>query len=131
MFLLALTLSMSSCQSAKIKSPVAVVGEHWVKISEHPPSFQPRVCSGNKDTSYRSGDWFDIGDAAGSRYFVPFKVLGTIPRQKLIDEVLAARSEKKQRELIQTKNSDIVKSGGLLVLSLPGLMFYGLGHTVH
>lgn len=116
---LALTGTLTSCQSTKVKSPVPVIAEHWVKISEPPPAFQPRVCSGNNDTSFRSGDWFEIGDAAGSRYFVPFKVPGTIPRQRLIDEVLAARSERKQQEVIHTQQSAAAKKGGLLLLSLP------------
>lgn len=124
---LALTGTLASCQSTKIKSPVPVIAEHWVKISDPPPAFQPRFCSGNNDTTYHSGDWFEIGDPAGSRYFVPFKVSGTIPRQKLIDEVVAARSERKQREVIHTQQSAAAKKGGLFLLSLPLGFAAGLG----
>jgi hypothetical protein len=109
----------------KVKPTVPVVQDHWVKISEHPPSFQPRVCVANNDTSYRSGDWFEIGDAAGSRFFIPFKVAGS--RQSLIDEVIAARSEKKQREILHTKVASRSKDSGLFLLSLPLGIVGGMG----
>lgn len=112
-------LALTSCQSMKVKPPVPVISAHWMKISERPPAFQPRACSDNQDTGYRRGDWFEIGDGAGTRYFIPFRVPGPIPRQKLIDEVIAARSEKKQREMIHKGNKDAAKNGGLFLLSLP------------
>lgn len=124
---LLILMALSSCQGMKVKPPVAVVGAHWVKISERPPAFQPRVCSGNKDTGYRTGDWFELGDAEGTRYFIPFIVPGPIPRQKFIDEVIAARPEKKQREMAHQARTDAAKNGGLFLLSLPLGMGAALG----
>lgn len=108
-----------SCQGARIQKAVPIIRDHWVKVSEHPPTFHARGCDANADTSFNYGEWFEIGDAQGSRFFIPFKVAGNLPRPILVKEVMAARSEKEQREVNVKIRQMETKNAGLFLLGAP------------
>jgi hypothetical protein len=87
-----------SCQTATPPAADVTKGptqSHWVKVSSQPPTYYPRGVAADHPTDHWSGEWVDTGDDHGTRYFIPFRELGGIDRQRLVNEALSARSERK------------------------------------
>jgi len=89
---------------------VAVPSQHWVKVSSHPPTFYPRGVAADCPTDCQSGEWIHTGDKQDTRYFIPVRGCGGVPRQTLVNEALAARSDKKVRQIAASDRVDHVCS---------------------
>lgn len=110
---------LASCQSAKIQKPGSIDKSHWVKASDHPSSYVVRGYDPTSGTSYSDGEWIETGDTQGSRYFIPYKVTGSVPKPELVKEALAARTEKKRQEIASHNREHSVRDAGLFVLGTP------------
>lgn len=99
-----------SCQSSSAPPAPQVrqpsIGHHWVKVATEPPTFYPVGVAYDSSTDYLSGEWVEIGDEKASRYFIPLHLPGGPPRQELVNEALAMRSERKLREIAKQDSSD-------------------------
>ena len=88
-----------SCQNTGVSPQVdaarPLAQTHWVQVSSRPPTYYPRGVAANCPTDHQSGEWVYTDDARGTRYFIPLHGVRRIPRQSLVQEALAARSEKK------------------------------------
>lgn len=121
-----LTVAMlASCQSAKVQKTAAVDKSHWVKASDHPPSYVARGYDAASGTTYSEGEWIETGDEQGSRYFIPYKVTGPVRKPELVKEAMAARTEKKQEEIVAHNRQHLAKTVGLFVLGTPVWSAYG------
>lgn len=100
-------LLSAACQSSgpppAAKVLPSAAARHWVKVSSQPPTFYPRGAARDCPTDYRSGDWVQTGDAAGTRYFVPVGDPGGHSSRALLDEALAMQTD---RKLAQTAAED-------------------------
>ena len=127
-FMLALMM-LASCQSAKIQKTTAFDKTHWVKAFDHPPSYVARGYDPADGTTYSEGEWIESGDAKGSRYFIPYKVTGPVPRPELVKEAIAARTDKKRQEIASHNRKHLAKNLGLFVLGTPVWMAYGIAQS--
>ena len=80
-------------------APVAFSKQHWVQVSSRPARFYPRGVEADVPTDWHSGEWVVTGDEQDTRFFIPFQGIGGARRQALLDEALAARSEKKLQQI--------------------------------
>jgi len=115
-----LTLMMlASCQSTKIHKYVTFDNSHWVKASDHPPSYVVRGYDPTAGTTYSEGEWIETGDEPGSRFFIPYKVTGPVSKPDLVREAMGARTEKKRQEIASHNRQHTAKNMGLFVLGTP------------
>lgn len=125
----AAALSAVSCQLSdippKANPATPVVRDHWVKVTARPPTYYPRGVPADTSTDHWSGEWVDTGDDLGTRYFIPLHGLGGVDRRSLVQEALAARSDKKlaqiaaeDREIRDTQMIQTVVFGPLAVAGL-------------
>jgi len=80
-------------------APVAFSSHHWVRVSPRPPTFYPRGVAADTPTDLHSGEWVYTKDDRDTRFFIPFRGCGGVPRETLVNEAMAARSEKKMRQI--------------------------------
>ena len=125
---LLLGIGLTSCapSSSKwqpaTKSPstaTQAASANWVKVRSNPPTWYPRGTRTDYPTDFRSGEWVSTGDRQGSRYFIPVHVTGTIPRQTLVKEALAAGSTRKQVGIATEDCVECLKTTGNLVVGVP------------
>jgi hypothetical protein len=95
-------LTLISCQTGPVPLKAVdakpVPQAHWVKVSSKPPTFYPRGVPASCPTDHWSGEWVETGDEKGTRYFIPFRVLG-VRRLQFVHAALSARSEQKLVEV--------------------------------
>jgi hypothetical protein len=94
-------LALVSCQTT---SPPAVQSGkvpyqagHWTMVASKPPTYFPRGVPAGAPTNWQDGEWFRICDAAGTRYFIPFKIPAGSNRGRLVSEVCSLRTDDYQR----------------------------------
>jgi len=82
-------------------------------------------------TDHHSGEWVYTDDARGTRYFIPLRGCGRIPRQTLVHEALAARSEKKLDQIaaedMETHTQGMARTVAFGPLVVVGGIMAGMG----
>lgn len=100
-------------------APVAPAGQ-WVKVRSNPPTYYPRGVPADCATGFSDGEWVYTGDAAGSRFFIPFKLRPAARRNALLDEALAARDPAKVRRIAAEESARKLRTGaGAIVAASP------------
>lgn len=109
---------------------------HWVQVGTHPPTYYPRGIAVDCPTDCHSGEWVDAGDAAGRRFFIPFRSGGGIPRQTLVREAWSARSAEQvrritaeDRAILRQNVSDAILYGPLVGTGIAALGLVTMGHV--
>jgi hypothetical protein len=79
----------------------------WVKVRSTPPTWYPRGTPAGCATDGQSGEWVNAGDAADTRFFIPIRGPSGIPRRILVNEALAARSERTKQQIIDEDRAGV------------------------
>jgi hypothetical protein len=128
-------MAAMSCQTntkpsmERVQQPVT--RKNWVMVSSQPPTYYPTGVAPDIPTDHRSGEWVYTDDERGSRYFIPLHGLGTTLRQDLVEEALAARSDRKMEQIAAEDEEILVKNVRNMVLFGPptyaGLLLAAMG----
>ena len=105
-------------------APTVISKQHWVQVSSRPPTFYPRGVAADVPTDWHSGEWVVTGDEQGSRFFIPFQGIGATRRQVLLDEALAAVSEKKLQQIAAEDRAERNEERSRTLRKIP-LIFLG------
>ena len=99
--------------------PTSAGGANWVKVRSNPPTWYPRGTRIDCPIDHRSGEWIHTEDSQGTRFFIPLHVTGTIPRQTLVKEALAARSTRKKFRNSANNCAICIQEAGNIVVGVP------------
>jgi hypothetical protein len=122
-----LGICLSSCATTPHTNPSVQPAPNakWVKVRNTPPTWCPRGTPAGCATDGQSGEWVDTGDAANTRFFIPFHGPSETPRRTLVNEALAARNEWKKRQIIDEDRAvvrDIALAIPLAIIATPLLI---------
>jgi hypothetical protein len=127
-------ISLVSCGSTQPKPPPVLAvpksapGSHWVKVSSRPPTFYPRGVPASAPTDHRNGEWVYTGDDQGTRFFIPHHPRATTSREILLEEALAARSQRKLDQIAAEDSAILsrdIKNTILMAPPMTVLLFFG------
>ena len=97
----------------------SAVTSQWVKVRSNPPTWYPRGTPADCPTDHRSGEWVYAKDAAGTSYFIPLHGMARDQRKSLVKEALAARSARKQVQVVAEDCALCLKEAGNIVVGVP------------
>lgn len=119
--LLGICLSCCATTPPTDPSPPPAPNANWVKVRSTPPTWYPRGTPAGCATDGQSGEWVNTGDAADTRFFIPFHGPSDFPRRTLVNEALAARSERKKRQITDEDRAEFTRKALNIPLSIAAM----------